>query len=171
MVLLVNRNTARERAAWLVHPVVDDVLCEAAEAFVTVLERRRPVDGWRGGALASLRSLVPGAVHEARERWPGDAGASPLALRFWLDDQEVVPRRGPRLLSPVRAELARRLAGRDRLDVALSALIGNSRSHLQQLVVWGCDYGEPRSTERLCADLLAAGRAAGTLAPGEPGQR
>jgi hypothetical protein len=171
VVLLVGRNTARERAVWLVSPVVDDVLCEAAEAFVRVLERRPPVSGWRGGALASLRSVVPGTVHELQDRWPS-VREQPLSHRFWLDDQEGPAGHGPpQSLPPVRAELARRLAGRDRLDVALSATIGNYRSHLGPLIGWRSTHEQPESTRRLCADLLAPARAAGTVAWEEPGLR
>ena len=81
---------ARDRAVWLAHPVVSEALCAPAEAFAQALAARPPPDGWRGGALASLRSLAAGALHEVADPWPwtrdGDAG--PVA-RFWLDHDEA----------------------------------------------------------------------------------
>ncbi len=169
VVLLVNRSTARSRALWLVHPVMDEVLCEAAEAFVQVLEQRPPVPGWRGGALASLRSLVPGTVHETRDRWPRATGQQPPVRGLWLDDQEGPLRRSPQQpLPPVRGELARRLAGRERLEGALNALIGSYGSHLGQVASWNSAHEQPEATRQLCTDLLAPARTAGTPAHGQP---
>jgi hypothetical protein len=57
---------ARERAVWLAGRLVSDALCRPAEACAAVLEQRDPPPGWRGGALASLRSLAPGAARGGR---------------------------------------------------------------------------------------------------------
>lgn len=169
VVLLVNRNTAPSRALWLAHPAMDDVLCEAAEAFVQVLEQRPPAAGWRGGALASLRSLAPGTVHETQDRWPRATGKQPPIRGVWLDDQEGPPRRSPQQpLPPVRGELARRLAGRERLQGALSALIGSYRSHLGLIASWRSAHEQPESTQQLCADLLGPARTAETPARERP---
>ena len=77
VLLIVNRNTARDRGVWLAHPVVHDALCEPAEAFAQALEGRVSQDGWRGGALASLRALAPGALHEVTEPWPWTTDGQP----------------------------------------------------------------------------------------------
>ena len=110
LVPLISRNTARERGVWLAAPKISDALCRPAEAFAEALEQRAPSLGWRGGALASLRSLVPGTLHEVTEPWPvpGSDGTRFPTGRFWVDDDETWYWRdgGPR--PPVR----RRARGR-----------------------------------------------------------
>ena len=57
-------------------------------------------------------------------------------------------------MPPVRAELNRRLRGRDDLDRALSALVGNYRSHGGQLAVWDSFHESPANTRQLLRDDL-----------------
>lgn len=151
VVLLVGRNTTRERAVWLANPGIDDVLCEAAEAFTQVVEQRPPTDGWRGGALASLRSLVPGAVHVAQDLWP-HANRDPQPVeRVWLDD---LHRDGARVQAPLRDELARRLVGRDGAERALTTLIANYKSHYGLVTSWDSAHEDPECTRKLLDHLL-----------------
>jgi hypothetical protein len=151
VVLLAGRNTTRDRAVWLAHPGIDDVLCEAAEAFTQVLERRPPIAGWRGGALASLRSLVPGAVHVEQDLWPHTNRDPEPVERVWLDD---LGRAGGRVRAPARDELAQRLAGRDGAERALTTLIANYKSHYALVTSWDSAHEDPECTRKLLDHLL-----------------
>jgi hypothetical protein len=121
-------------------PPRHDVPCEAAEAFTQVLDQRPPANGWRGGAPASLRSLVPGAVHTAQDLWP-HANRDPEPVeRVWLDD---LHRDGARVQAPVRDELARCLAGHESAERALTTLIVNYKSHCGLVASWDSPRRRP----------------------------
>jgi hypothetical protein len=97
-------------------------MCAPAEAFAQALAGRPSPDGWRGGALASLRTLAPGALHEVTEPWPWARDGEPRPVaRFWLDDDDHHYRWDWKP-SPARAELLRRLARQPRLEDARDAL-------------------------------------------------
>ena len=151
VVLLTGRNTTKERAVWLAHPGIDHIMCEAAEAFTQILEQRPPAAGWRGGALASLRSLVPGALHVTQDLWPS-TGRDPRPVeRVWLDD---IHHDSGRVHTPVRDELARRLAGHDRAERALTTLIASYKSHYGLVTSWNSGHEDPASTQMLLDHLL-----------------
>lgn len=123
LILLVNRNTCPERAAWLVDPVISEALCVPAEAFAQVLAGRPSPEGWRAAGLASLRTLVPGALGETTEQWPWTRNSEPAPVtRFWLadDDNHFGWNWKP---SPVWVELLRRLVAQPRLEEAWNAMI------------------------------------------------
>jgi hypothetical protein len=163
LLLLVNRSTARDRAVWLADPVVSEALCIPAEAFAQALTGQPSPDGWRGGALASLRTLAPGALGEVNDPWPWARGGEqdPVA-RFWLDHDED-RHRWDWAPSPAWAELRRRLAAQPRLEDAWTALVatfryGTSRrggsGYYAQLCGWASAHEEPCHTRWLHDELL-----------------
>lgn len=161
VLLIANRNTAADHGVWLASPAVHDALCEPAEAFAAALEGRAADCGWRGGALASLRSLVPGTVHEAIEPLPWIPEPE-LVERFWLDDAEPVTgwQTEP---SPVRRELLARLGGHPHLEDAWLALHaawndepsyaarrgGRTCAHRGVMAGFGNLHDHPHQTRRL----------------------
>ena len=163
VLLLVNRSTGRDRAVWLADPVVSEALCVPAEAFAQALTGEPSPDGWRGGGLAGLRTLAPGALHEVTDPWPWtrDAGPDPVA-RFWLDDDDDRYRWDWKS-SPARAELLRRLAGQPRLEDAWTALIATFRDgtarrggagYYAHLCGWASAHEQPHHARRLHDELL-----------------
>lgn len=161
LILLVNRNTCPDRAAWLVDPVVSEALCAPAEAFAQVLAGRPSPEGWRAAGLASLRALVPGALGEATQQWPWTRSGEPQPVaRFWLADDDSHFGWGWEP-SPVWAELLRRLAARPRLAEAWDAMIAMYRDggerrgwYYGQLCGWSSAHESPARTRRLRGQLL-----------------
>lgn len=164
LVLLINRSTTRAQAIWLADPAVSDALCRPAEAFARALEHREPPPGWRGGALASLRSLPAGALHEAVEtppRYAGDSSSPAPVDRFWLEDDEQWHWRDGGTPSPVRDELARRLAPRPGIGEAWDALAGvffesgpGGRRPRGTLALWSSLHESPNNTRELRAQIV-----------------
>ncbi len=164
LMLLINRNTARERGVWLAAPEISDALCRPAEAFAEALEQRMPPLGWRGGALASLRSLAPGTLHQVTEPWPvpGSDGTRFPTGRFWVDDDETWYWRDGSSRPPVRAELARRLAHRPRIGEAWDALLNtfsDGRDRVGHrirptLAAWSSLHERPGDTRHLHAEIV-----------------
>jgi len=160
--LLVNRNTARERALWLTHPDVHKVAGDIAEAFAEALTGQPSPEGWRGGALASLRTLAGDALHEVTEPWPwSETGDPRMVDRFWVDDDEHWYTRDSRL-SAVRAELLRRLTGHPRIEdawqavqAALETPMSLRRVHVRGVLAsWDNLHERPSDTEWLHSELL-----------------
>ncbi len=164
LVLLINRNTCPDRAVWLVDPVVSEALCAPAEAFAQALAGRPSPDGWRAAGLASLRSLVPGALGETTATWPYTWRDEPPseAVRFWLadDDNHFGWNWQP---SPVWAELLRRLVGQPRLEEAWTAMIdmyrhggppGQRGRYYGYLCGYSSAHESPAHTRRMRRQLL-----------------
>jgi hypothetical protein len=133
IVLLVNQNTAEERAIGASqpyrHPGLDAILCEAAETFTRVLGY---VDkpAWRGGALASLDALLgPGLFVKGHTFWV-DEDRARLDARDWVVD----------------------CTGGRPFPRAFNAMAGNLLSH-GMLAVAGCRHEEPHVTRQLRCHL------------------
>lgn len=167
IMLIFNRNNTPEQAVWLVHPGVDDALCEPAEAFASTLEERPSPDGWRGGALASLRTLAGDGLHETTEQWQTMRdGAPPASVpRFWLDDAGRFDLLSGRT-SPIRAALLRRLAGHPRMEDAWQAMLAawnreprygerQFSAHRVTMAGWGNLHERPIESEWLHSQLLS----------------
>jgi hypothetical protein len=108
--MLMNRNTAAKRALWLVDPEISAAMCDVAEAFSLELTGRPAAAAWRGGALASLRTLAGSALHELAEPWPHTRdGAEIVVPRLWIEDGEDYGWQR-REQPPFRAEVLRRVA-------------------------------------------------------------
>jgi hypothetical protein len=130
IVLLVNRNTAQDRAIGVDHtyrhPAVDAVLCEAAETFARVLGYQVDL-AWRGAALASLDGLTGPGLFAHRHMFWVDENRATADARDWVEGMaagELFPR-------------------------AFDALAGNLLSHGQLLNGWGCLHEFPGVTQRL----------------------
>lgn len=111
VLLLANRNTAQDRPLWLSNNVVSDAVCVLAETFAEAATGGKALAGWRGGALASLRTLAGSHLHEedAVPPWSGERGA---VHRLWVEDDGTSTREP----SPFRADVvqrARDMAGGD----------------------------------------------------------
>jgi hypothetical protein len=145
--------------------------------------------GLARGALASLRSLAPGALHEAAEPWPysrsGESEPS-NAGRFWLEDNEEWHWRDGRAPSSARAGIVRQLAGQPRISEAWDALVSTFRYGRDcdghricgTLAGWSSLHESPSNTRDLRAEIVEgrdlaaewAARRAGLLASSQPGQ-
>jgi hypothetical protein len=172
VVLIVNRNTSRDRALWLAHPEVHGVIGDLAEAFGGGLSGRPSPEGWRGGALASLRTLAGDTLHEVAEPWPWhQAGEPRMVGRFWVDDPLTYdytrPRGQWRVPSPLRVALLRRLAREPRIEEAWQAMLdvwehgswgrpGRTREiHVRGVLAsWDNAHERPEDTKWLHSQLL-----------------
>jgi hypothetical protein len=164
LVLLANRNTAHDRGLWLTHPDIHRVLGDLAEAFAETLTGHPSPEGWRGGALASLRTLAGDSLHEVTEPWPWtqDDDLRPVD-RFWIDDAERWYS-GDGETQAVRRELLRRLTGQPRLDDAWQAMLTRWQAEPSRypprtyipgvLASWSNSHERPADTEWLHSQLL-----------------
>jgi hypothetical protein len=171
VVLMMNGNIEHDHAAWLAHPDGHDALCEPAEQFAQVLTGKQSPQGWRAGALASLRTLAGDTFHEATEPWPWTDGGGPDPVkRIWVDDtgswdHSKLPFR--RIPSPLRTRVLVHINGRPRVAEAWEALWdcwdrdatsaerrrGRGR-HAAKMAAWSSTRMRPASADRLRADLL-----------------
>jgi hypothetical protein len=161
--LIVNRNTASDRALWLTAPDVHTVVADIAEAFAVALTGHPSPEGWRGGALASLRTLAGESLHEVTEPWPWSQTAEPRQVdRFWVDDPEHWYHRRDGRPAVVRAELLRRLAGHRRIEdawqtmqEALETPVSLRKIHVRGVLAsWDNLHERPSDTEWLHSELL-----------------
>jgi len=132
--LLVAQNVTRRQAIGIGrprrHPAVDAALCEAAEAFALVLGFESPA-GWRGGALASLSSLL-------------GSGLLVESHMFWVTEDRA--RRDVR-------DWAAGVAPAGLFPSAFDVLTANLLSHRPLMASWDCIHERTGVTRELRCDL------------------
>lgn len=139
--LLVNRNTAPERALrrWsddgqrTVDACTDPAVCIPAERFAVALGDPVP-SGWRGGGVAGLRCLLGPAAHVSTLRGRG------IATKIWVEDDPA------RLV--VSAWLAKRHDS-SVIDRAFDDLIEATWPYAPALAAYGNLHERPGHTTRL----------------------
>jgi hypothetical protein len=157
LVLLVSRNTSRERCLPLgfLADQVHAAVCVPAEAFAGalepgVLEDEQRSRGWRGGAVAGLRALAGSSLHYCEDGH----------LCLWAEDD--APLSGP-AAAPLRNRLIRDLAPHPRASAAWDELIrafhggrvnSEGQTPAQVLGSGGCLHERPADTQWLRSQLL-----------------